>query len=395
VPPRSHVETGYILATRLADRCNLEVLIIGYIRPINLEMSKFPYAGLASRQIWKRAVSDASGEWIDPQLPGRFLFDKTSRISSAGSCFALRIAESLRANGYSYLQTETSSSEQHGPRYSARYGDIYTTLQLAQLAQRAVGAFIPQEPAWINSERFYDPFRPRVEPAGFDSIEQLELDRSSHLAATQRMLRESDVFIFTLGLTETWQSRIDGAAFPLCPGAGIGSFDPETHVFHNLTVDENIAALESFLNIAWSLNPELRVILTVSPVPLAATMESRHVVASTIYSKSVLRVVAETIRARHDRVDYFASYEIVTAQFNGIATFAPNRRDVLDASVENVMESFFKAFSDTRPEPTALPTIELSLDAPPPVAAGATGTAHDLCNEAYLASIIERSRPCR
>ena len=53
------------------------------------------------------------------------------------------------------------------------------------------------------------------------------------------------------------------------------------------------------------LNPGVRVLLTVSPVPLIATYEPRHVLVSTTYSKSVLRVAAEQVMRRHDWVDFY------------------------------------------------------------------------------------------
>jgi hypothetical protein len=353
-------------------------------------MSKFPYAGLPKNQVWKRAVSDVPADRIDPQDAGRFSFTKSSQISSAGSCFALRLADGLRTNGYSYFVTEAGPAERNFGRYSARYGDVYTTLQLAQLARRCVGDFAPQETAWLSNGRYHDPFRPRVEPNGFASVDELEADRATHLAAARRVFSESDVFIFTLGLTETWISRADGAAFPLCPGAGIGTFDDQRHAFHNLTVDETVDAFEAFLDIAWSLNPKLRVLLTVSPVPLAATMEPRHVIASTVYSKSVLRVAAETLRARHERVDYFASYEIVTAGYDGNAKFGPDRREVLDSTVERVMHSFFAAFGDVTSAVPELPVIDLSMSAVS-AAAQAPRSPNDPCDEAYLASFIAKA----
>src|SRR5262245_61980744 len=54
----------------------------------------------------------------------------------------------------------------------------------------------------------------------------------------------NDVFVFTLGLTEGWVSRADGAAFPLCPGVAGGTFDPAKHVFLNLRVNEVIDDLQ-------------------------------------------------------------------------------------------------------------------------------------------------------
>ena len=81
--------------------------------------------------------------------------------------------------------------------------------------------------------------------------------------------------------------------------------------------------------------------LTVSPVPLAATAEPGcHVLAATTYSKAVLRVAAETVWKRFDNVHYFPSYEIVTGAFNRGGYFAPDLRNVLEEGVEHVMRLF-------------------------------------------------------
>jgi hypothetical protein len=63
-------------------------------------------------------------------------------------------------------------------------------------------------------------------------------------------IQTADVFIFTLGLTETWISAIDGAAFSAPPGYGAGECDPNRHLFHNSDVSENITHLERFLELA-------------------------------------------------------------------------------------------------------------------------------------------------
>ena len=85
-----------------------------------------------------------------------------------------------------------------------------------------------------------DPFRPSVQPGGFSSIEELVADRQQHLASVLTLFKELDVFVFTLGLTETWCSVIDDAAFPTCPGKRFGDFDPDRYVFRNLSLDENV-----------------------------------------------------------------------------------------------------------------------------------------------------------
>ncbi|MGK3891080.1 hypothetical protein, partial [Enterococcus faecium] len=81
------------------------------------------------------------------------------------------------------------------------------------------GREVPAEPAWQRPDgRWADPFRPSIEPEGFATIEDLEADRRAHLAAVREMFAGLDVFVFTLGLTEAWVSRVDGAVFPIAPG---------------------------------------------------------------------------------------------------------------------------------------------------------------------------------
>lgn len=314
----------------------------------------FPYDGIAPYQNWRRAIERVDRHRVDPQAAARFAIDRETRVASAGSCFASRISESLQAYGFNYqvvesgprwLDRDTRIAYGYGA-YSARYGNVYTTLQLAQLAERATGRFDPCERVWRSAEGGYlDPFRPSIQPGGFASEEELEADREQHLAAVRRLLTETDVLVFTLGLTETWVDARDGACFPACPGRGRGSFDPAIHTFRNLGVAESAESLERFLAILWELNPAARVILTVSPVPLVATMEPHHVLTSTVYSKSVLRVVAEQATRRHERVDYFPAYEIVTATGNAIEYFAADRRNVTPAAVDHVMWSFYRNYA--------------------------------------------------
>ena len=113
--------------------------------------------------------------------------------------------------------------------YSCRYGNLYTTAQLLQLIDRAYGRFTPQLDYWNRPEdgRFVDPFRPRIEPDGFATLEEMRADRERHLAAVRHMLETMDVFVFTFGHTETWRHKADGAILQLAPGVAGGEWDPQ------------------------------------------------------------------------------------------------------------------------------------------------------------------------
>ncbi len=312
-------------------------------------MAPHPYSELPDSAYWRRAVAQV--DELDPMTEPQFRFGVKDAVVAAGSCFAQHIGRYLKANSYNYLITEPAHPSvganaelrlNYGV-FSARYGNIYTPRQLIQLFDRAYGRFKPREDFWREGDgRVLDPFRPQIQPGGFNSERELQFDRDRHFRAVRDAFEKLDVFIFTLGLTEAWRSREDGAIFPLCPGVAGGDFDKSKHEFVNFDVDAIVSDMNAFLERLRGVNRRPRIILTVSPVPLMATAEPRHVLVSTVYSKSALRVGCE-ILARQNDVAYFPSYEIVAGGFAG-DYFAADRRSVTEHGVAHVMRVFSRHF---------------------------------------------------
>jgi GSCFA family len=321
-------------------------------------MSGHPYTSLPDHCFWRRSVAAPPAEAVDPVVRPAFRITREDRVATAGSCFAQHIARHLERAGFAFLVTETAHpllprplAERFGyGLFTARYGNIYTSRQLKQLLQRAWGLFCPVEDVWIRPDgRLIDPFRPQIQPNGFATDAEYRADRDQHFAAVRRAVEEMDVFVFTLGLTETWVSRIDGATYPLCPGVAGGSFDPERHAFHNLGVNEVIDEMLEAIAFIRERNPRVRIILTVSPVPLIATALDRSVLVSTSYSKAVLRVACEEITARVENAAYFPSYEIITGPQARGRHYARDLRSITEAGVERVMRLFLTHYTDFDP----------------------------------------------
>jgi hypothetical protein len=305
----------------------------------------FPYDRIAPYQDWRRAVSDVPDRrTIVPQGPAKFTLPREARVASAGSCFAARVGERLRTVGLNYLVVEAGAEP-----LSARYGDVYTALQLAQLFDRALGRFEPLERAWLTpSGALIDPFRPRAKPDGYPTLEALEADRRGHLEAVRGMFHDLDVFIFTLGLTEVWTDVRDGAAFPSCPGRGRGYFDPDRYAWRNLGVAETSEQLERFVAALHEINPTAKVLFTVSPVHNAATMHPTHVVRASLECKASLKIAAEAVARCHDFVDYYASYDLVMQNVGGEQFFAADGRHVTDATADIVTQGFIEHYFGER-----------------------------------------------
>ena len=319
--------------------------------PRSMRLTAHPYRELPTSAFWRKAVSGVAVRDVDPIGNVGFTISPTDRVATAGSCFAQHIARHLREAGFHFLVTETAhpivpaeQAEAFGYGvFTARYGNIYTARQLLQLFQRAYGLFVPEEDVWQEADGCWtDPFRPQIQPGRFLTRAELEADRTHHFGCIRRAFNDLDVFVFTLGLTESWSSRQDDAVYPLCPGVGGGKFDPARHVFRNASVADVVADLISFIDLLRGVNPAARIMLTVSPVPLVATASGQHVLTATAYSKSVLRVAADEVSRQRPNVVYFPSFEIITGNFNRGIYFADDCRSVTEEGVEHVMRTFLR-----------------------------------------------------
>lgn len=317
-----------------------------------------PYKSLPSYCYWRRSVSKLSPSLIDPVVSSKFTIGKNDKVATAGSCFAQHISNRLSLSGYKYYVVEqapenVTSDEQYGV-YSARYGNIYTVRQLLQLFDRAFGGFTTELNVWQRPDgKYVDPFRPQISKIGFNSEKECLLDRKKHLDSVKCMFESLDVFVFTLGLTECWEYVPDKAIVPIAPGVVAGEFNNDEYRFVNsgfLDIKKDFVEFYSKLK---KINPSARIVLTVSPVPLVATYEDRHVIVSTVESKSILRAVAGEIDKSYKDVYYFPSYEIITANFSRGSYYGSDLREVLPHGVDHVMQLFKRHVLDSE-ESTAL-----------------------------------------
>jgi hypothetical protein len=214
--------------------------------------------------------------------------------------------------------------------YSGRYGNIYTARQLLQLTSEALGIIPPSHEVWEKDGKFVDALRPTIDPEGHESSQTVLHHRRFHLQRIRSLFTSADLFVFTLGLTESWVDSETGRVYPVCPGTVAGEFSSERHMFKNFTVAEVYHDLLEFrdLLLRYNKSSNLRILLTVSPVPLTATASDKHVAVATTFSKSVLRAAAGQFANEFDNVDYFPSYEMITSPWSAECRYADNLRSV-------------------------------------------------------------------
>jgi hypothetical protein len=278
------------------------------------------------------------------------LIDRSTRIVSAGSCFAIELAHALQRDGYSYTVKESNKGETGSyefldggelPSSSAAWGIIFNTPSFRQLVEKAFGVRALPKILWTQEIegklRYLDPFRENI---AFHSPEAFEVNYFEHIAAAREAFLEMDVFVITLGLNEVWYFKADGAVFSRSPWRTAPSL-----VGHKvLSVQDNVADLVRMTEILRAHNPRVQIICTLSPVPLHATFrgDDQHIVTANAHSKAVLRVAAEEYVNRCPGVFYFPAYEVVTTSTE--YPWAEDQRHVSPEAVRNVMALFHRSF---------------------------------------------------
>lgn len=133
-----------------------------------------------------------------------------------------------------------------------------------------------------------------------------------YLAELRQQLSTIDVLIYTLGVAPGFFDRKTGDyVIPVTRDLGMREltrgFD-----FRSTTVSKNVDNICMIFDELFKMNPNLRIVLTLSPVPLKVSFEHNSPIVADCLSKSTLRVAAEEVVQKYDgRVLYWPSFEIV------------------------------------------------------------------------------------
>ncbi|MBX9883563.1 MAG: GSCFA domain-containing protein [Novosphingobium sp.] len=249
-----------------------------------------------------------------PGFRPSFRFAAGEPIFTIGSCFARNIEKVLESEGFLIPTRDIIRADpvfgQIGHNILNNYG-APAILNEIRWALDPAHVF-SEEKAFLEiyDGKFVDVhLNHALKPA---PIEVVRGRRRAILNAYQA-LRDCRVVIITLGLAECWFDQQTGVYLNTAPRRSMIRAFPERFQLHVLSHDEVLAAMRETLALIRQYgHPDVRVILTVSPVPLGATFRQEDVMVANAYSKAVLRTVAEAITLTHDFVDYYPSYESVT-----------------------------------------------------------------------------------
>lgn len=286
--------------------------------------------------------------------PRKKLIGPDTKVFTMGSCFALEVRRALQRRGmtvhpdYYSVKYELGKSQFSSFTDTCEFQPHYDTFVIKQEFETALGLWPDRRSGFIQYSGtpankqlgwdviYQDPFR-KITWAKSPELLAGVVDQVDRIVTEG--LKEADVIVLTLGLTEVWRSPTSGKYFCQLPR------HPEMAKFHASTFLENYHNMRNTLDMLFNRYPEKQLILSVSPVPLDSTFrENMDVATANMESKSILRAVAGQIcREYPDRVTYFPSYEM--ANCLPIPVYEDDRRHVLPSFADRVVSGFISCFS--------------------------------------------------
>ena len=159
------------------------------------------------------------------------------------------------------------------------------------------------------------------------------------IEAGHNALKQAHLLTVTLGTAMVYRLRSTGEVVANCHKV------PQHEFTHQMvTASQAAQALDEMLTQLHEFNPELRIILTVSPI--------RHIadgLDTNSLSKALLRVaIHEVIGAHRDYCDYFPAFEIMMDDLRDYRFYSSDMVHPSDLAVEYIWQAFQATYLDDR-----------------------------------------------
>jgi len=273
--------------------------------------------------------------------PAAPVITQQSKVIAFGSCFAEYFVKFLAAQGYNNWM---APSERYAPSEENLLLSLGQTFEnvfvVVQQFRWAFGEFTPKREMWITKDKVC-----------FEANEERRVKVYSTLS-------QADVVVITLGLSEVWFDQIQNE--PLWRTMPERLYEPDRHIFKLATVAETEQALMELDRLIQHYCPNLKVVFTISPIPLLATFRNQSAITANQVSKSILRAsldsfMTEAAILASGRYFYFPSYELVFSLFGN--PFEADNRHVRTEVAGTILDIFRMAYTDIPGDSSVNPIV--------------------------------------
>ena len=248
----------------------------------------------------------------------------SDKVLLLGSCFSDSIGAKLQGALINAMVNPT--------------GTLYNPLSIAGCVKRLINNepvagrdLFMQGGVW-NSYDFHSRYSLPDKQATIDRM-------NKHIEQGHKALKEAQLLTVTLGTAIVYRLKATGDVVANCHKVPQHEFERKMSSIAQMT-----QVLDEMLTILHKFNPQLLIILTVSPI--------RHIadgLGTNSLSKAALRVaINEAISNHSDYCDYFPSYEIMLDDLRDYRFYASDMVHPSDVAVEYIWQAFQATYLDDR-----------------------------------------------
>ena len=246
---------------------------------------------------------------------------RAARVLTMGSCFADSMGARLAAH-----KVETRVNP---------FGTVFQPLALMRLLRAAAGEEVDWQQHLVQARGRWQSYDLHGSIGADSPVELLQYIQEM-VRQTGEFLRSTDLVLLTLGTAWAYRLRETGGLVSNCHKQPADLFVREL-----LTPDEIINALAETHAYLRRINPELRFVLTVSPVRhLKDTLPLNSV------SKSVLRVATHIVSDLLPGVAYFPAFELLTDDLRDYRFYAADMLHPSETAEDYIWDKFARTYFD-------------------------------------------------
>jgi hypothetical protein len=285
--------------------------------------------------------------WFTPKVDPKFKLRCDDRVYAIGSCFARGLERSLIGRNMAvdsaapeFAKLQPVNNKLSGLGFINKY-NTFSILNELRWALDPDAVFPVDSIVKVMENVWFDPHtNPALKLADLEET----LERRALMQTVTKRITNCRIVIVTLGLVEVWRDLEADVFLNHTPVPHLLKTQRSRYEFHLTSFAQNWANLEAIHELLSGYgHPDVRIVVTVSPVPLLNTFSTMDVVVANTYAKSLLRAVAQEWAAAHDNVDYFPSYEIVQNS-DRAAVWKADLRHVEGAGAQHIMNLFLQSY---------------------------------------------------
>lgn len=291
--------------------------------------------------IWAKAHDRIEPE-LWPVINAKFTIHEGSTIFTIGSCFARNIENSLHALGFNLPTMKFTLPNNEGVPTPSIMLNRYTPAGIHQALVWFLDVYnnhngkVTFENTGMYCYETKDGTVLDLDLSGTVSVSKERfLERRQDVYNVYKELYNSDVTIITMGLIETWFDIKNNVYLMSVPANR--DFHREKRVeFYAHGFIKCYDFMRKSIDLLNEINPNMKILITTSPVPLIRTFTDSDVIIANSRSKGTLSAVGAQLYYDYANVDYFPSYESVmlTRDRN---VWQPDLRHVNPAFVQKIV----------------------------------------------------------